>query len=315
MSEFLTEPATFGAAARWLRERATLPLGLSSDQIANQIPANIRMRSFFSATITKASTLEDFRKEIDALLKGDTTLAYARERLMNKVEAAGYETPGAGEAGDGDVTKLGSYARINLILNQNVRMAQAIGSREVSEHPAVMEAFPNYKYHANTDRHAKFDGLVLPKSDPFWQTHYPPWEFNCRCIVTDEPGEPNASTKNIETHDDGTQSVQLQTPGGTVDVPRNESGFVFQSKPSDLWRDFNTDGISDPSLRQHVGNTLFAHRQALGLEPADAPASDSDLTTVREASPRSPDQQIRANDSDLTTIRPATPSAPGERIL
>lgn len=265
MSDFLTEPVGFSAASRWLRERATLPLGLTSEQIANQIPANIRMRSFFSATVTKAGMLEAFRGEVEDLLNGTTTLAYARERLMQQAEANGYETPGAGEKGDRDVTKIGSTSRIELILNQNVRMAQAIGSREVSENPAVMEAFPNYRYHAHTDRHARFDGLVLPKTDPFWQTHYPPWEFNCQCLVTDEPGAPNARTEKIQTHDDGAQSVTLATPSGTVEVPRNDSGFVFQSDPRELWGRMDAPNIADEDLRAHVAATLKKHRDALGL--------------------------------------------------
>lgn len=33
------------------------------------------------------------------------------------------------------------------------------------------------------DSHLALNGIVLPKDDPFWDTHMPPWEWNCRCRV------------------------------------------------------------------------------------------------------------------------------------
>lgn len=33
------------------------------------------------------------------------------------------------------------------------------------------------------DSHAALNGIVLPKDDPFWQTHFPPWDWGCRCMA------------------------------------------------------------------------------------------------------------------------------------
>lgn len=48
------------------------------------------------------------------------------------------------------------------------------------------DTHPYYLYRtaqddAVRDSHAALDGIILPIDDPFWQTHYPPWDWGCRC--------------------------------------------------------------------------------------------------------------------------------------
>ena len=42
--------------------------------------------------------------------------------------------------------------------------------------------------------HAEYDGITLPKDDPFWDSFYPPCDYNCRCDVveTDADATPTA---------------------------------------------------------------------------------------------------------------------------
>lgn len=264
MSAFLDSPAPFGAAQRWLREKVTLPTRLGSIDIANYTPASIRMRSFLSARMASVSVLEAMRSEVEKMVAGETTEGYARERLMAVLREAGMPVPDAGGTGDGDVRQFGA-ARLNLILRMNTSMAQAIGARAVSEHPDVVGEFPNYRYHANTDRHRAFDGLVLPKQDPFWQTHYPPWEFNCQCMVTDEQaGAENARSATMQTNEDGSQTGAIETDDGrNIPVAPNPSGFVFASGSQDAQVERDIERITEPGLREAFREGWQRKRQSL----------------------------------------------------
>jgi hypothetical protein len=50
------------------------------------------------------------------------------------------------------------------------------------------DVFSHWQYltmgdHRVRPEHTALDGIVLPHDDPFWQEHFPPWDFGCRCQV------------------------------------------------------------------------------------------------------------------------------------
>ena len=49
---------------------------------------------------------------------------------------------------------------------------------------------PNFKYNTQRDdrvrlSHQMMEGVILPKNDPYWDTHTPPLGINCRCFLTE----------------------------------------------------------------------------------------------------------------------------------
>jgi hypothetical protein len=239
----LTNLSTFREAQAALARRAPLPLGLTTRQISNRIPASIRAQAFFSARVSSAQIIEALKEEVEAVQSGRVRSAEAVGRLKTFLERKGLPSPMPDDKDDRDVRKLSSAYRLRLILRTNARMAQAVGERSVAEIPEVMEFLPNYRYDANTDRHAAFDGIVLPKTDPFWNTHYPPIDFNCECNVydTDEPTN--------STHLAG----RLERGGRVREIPQESaSGFSFNSNPQNAFAAPDFSLVKSPSIREKL---------------------------------------------------------------
>jgi SPP1 gp7 family putative phage head morphogenesis protein len=50
----------------------------------------------------------------------------------------------------------------------------------------TMDAMPYWQYLTMGDdavrpEHAALNGIILPADSPFWKTHFPPWDWGCRC--------------------------------------------------------------------------------------------------------------------------------------
>lgn len=94
---------------------------------------------------------------------------------------------------------------------------QAYGAARYREQQENKEVFPYLKYVAiddgrARDRHMELDGVILPIDDPFWKDHYPPWDFNCRCIViqmTEEDAHEEAEQGDGSMWDEATRKTWM----------------------------------------------------------------------------------------------------------
>ena len=110
--------------------------------------------------------------------------------------AAGYDPQ------DGSLTNLASTSRLNLILEQNARMAYAVGRWQEGMDPDIKERFPCWRYVGSTalsprDSHARYAGHVYAKDDPVWHSIFPPSDFGCKCSVEDCDAPPEKAPKEI----------------------------------------------------------------------------------------------------------------------
>ena len=137
----------------------------------------------------------------------------------------------ARSTGQGGLSNLASTGRLNLILEQNARMAYAVGRWQEGMDPDIKERFPCWRYVGTTsaaprDSHARYAGHVYSKDDPIWHTIFPPSDFNCKCSVEDCDAPAETAPKEV--------------------LPA-ESGFSFD--PAHAFEKFDYDAIKDPELR------------------------------------------------------------------
>ena len=91
--------------------------------------------------------------------------------------------------------QLGSVHRLRTIFQTNLRTSYAAGQWERIQR--VKDDLPFLRYSAVLDSrtrpdHRRWHGTVLPVDHPFWQTHFPPNGWRCRCSVTQFSESPPA---------------------------------------------------------------------------------------------------------------------------
>lgn len=81
-----------------------------------------------------------------------------------------------------------SDTQLETVFRTQLQTSFNAGRWQEDQDPDIQEILWGYKYvTAGDDRvresHAAWDGVTLPKDHEFWQTHWPPNGWNCRCQV------------------------------------------------------------------------------------------------------------------------------------
>lgn len=82
--------------------------------------------------------------------------------------------------------QLGSPRRLRVIFDVNLRTAHAAGQWQRIERTRKTHPFLLYQLGPSREHrpeHAGWAGIILPADDPWWQTHFPPNGWGCKCWV------------------------------------------------------------------------------------------------------------------------------------
>lgn len=143
-------------------------------------------------TVAKAMTrdvLETIRGAVGSALAEGKTFAEFADELRPELQKRGWwgkqtmTDPATGKTG---IVQLGSPRRLRVIFNTNMRTAYAAGRWERIQR--TKQAFPFLRYVSVMDgrereEHHAWHGTILPVDDPWWDTHYGPCDWGCRCTA------------------------------------------------------------------------------------------------------------------------------------
>lgn len=226
------------AAAAYIRGKA-----VADPKNFGALPDQLKQRAFTVAGIEQMDVLRRIREAVAKLPEGANWDDAKRE-------IAAEMSPYAG----GDMKK--AKLRAEFTLRTHGFQAYAVARHQ--EQMATADVLPYWKYETVGDSrvraaHAALDGKVLRADDPWWKTHYPPWDWGCRCIVV-AIDEEDAKEIGISERRD------MPTPG-------HSESFSFDPGNAAIDLDALQKKYDEPDWKLFAAKCRQATVQADGREP------------------------------------------------
>lgn len=145
--------------------------------------------AFTVAKMLRVDLLTDMRDAVGKAISDGLTLEQFKDLIEPRLVEAGWwgqaemVDPATGES---QLVQLGSPRRLKTIFETNMRTAYAAGHWDEIQESAADAPYLMYDAvddGATRDEHRAWDGTVLPASDPWWASHFPPNDWGCRCGV------------------------------------------------------------------------------------------------------------------------------------
>lgn len=142
-------------------------------------------RAFTVARVASLDLLQSVHEELGKALEAGLTKDQFQKAMFGRLQAEGWLGEASRDA-EG-AARLGRPGRLDLIYDVNLRTAHAAGQWGRIER--LKARMPFLRYSTQNDarvrpQHRAWEGITLPVDDPFWDTHFPPNGWRCRCTVS-----------------------------------------------------------------------------------------------------------------------------------
>jgi SPP1 gp7 family putative phage head morphogenesis protein len=231
------------AAADYIRGKA-----VADPKNFGNLPDQLKQRAFTVAGIEQLDVLRRMRDIIAKLPEGASWDEAKRELAA--------EISPFIDVDDDSKRTTASRARAEFLLRTHGFQAYAVARHQ--QQMEVVRDFPYWKYETVGDSrvrpgHAALDGKVLRADDPWWNTHYPPWDWGCRCIV-------------IALDEDDAEELGI-TDSEEMPMPERSGSFTFDPTNVAIDMDALQKGYDEPDWKLFTAKCRQETVQANGREP------------------------------------------------
>ncbi len=151
-------------------------------------------KAFTVAKATRLDILQDIKDALLSALQEGKTFEEFKKELQPILQKKGWWGKAIEVSPEGEARKItyGTPYRLKTIFRTNIQTAYMAG--RYKRFMQNRENRPFWQYVAVMDSrtrpaHRLLHGKVFRYDDPFWDTHFPPLGFNCRCRVRALTGE------------------------------------------------------------------------------------------------------------------------------
>lgn len=252
-------------------------------------------RAFMVAGAAKADLLADFHAVINKITEEGKGIGWFRKEFDTIVQKHGWE----GWTGSG--TKAGRDWRTRVIYKTNLAASYAAGRYQQLTHPDLLKIRPYWKYvHNDTVAHPRplhvsWSGTVLRYEDPWWDSHFPPNGWGCRCRITAVDGSeyqgdiaPDNGTYEKVDRNGEVHAIPKGIDYGWDYAPGKSNleklvGFQQQKQEAMSWqlaRDNVKELVNSPIFTSFFSGQLPGEFPIAVLPPADQILLGSETATV-----------------------------------
>ena len=154
----------------------------------NELLKEAHDKAFTIAKITRADLLNDIHESlINAMKSGENFETWKKNIIPTLQKKGWFGEKEIVNPATGEVKKVViDSRRLKTIYSTNMRVSyQKYRYKQMMELPLSTYWMYRSALLENTrDSHRKLHGTVLPRDNVFWNTNYPPNDWNCKCTVT-----------------------------------------------------------------------------------------------------------------------------------